>query len=66
MQYYLWISSKFEKKLQSGEIIQAQMDYLDFFENTPRQDAVFDIDEEHLALSKDIFKEHYNFSRLFA
>jgi len=42
------------------------MDYLDFFENTPKQDTLFDIDEEHLALSKDIFKENYNFSRLFA
>jgi len=42
------------------------MDYIDFFENTPIQDEIFNIDDEHLELSKDIFKESYNFSRLFA
>lgn len=58
--------TKFEKKLTAWEIIQAPMDYLDFFENTPAQDNIFDIDEEHLELSKDIFKENYNFSKLFS
>lgn len=57
---------KFKVKLEQWEITQAQMDYLDFFENTPAQDQVFDIDEEHLELSKDIFKENYNFYKLFA
>ena len=42
------------------------MNYLDFFKNTPVQDQIFDIDEEHLEGSKDIFKENYNFYRLFA
>ncbi|MFA6089389.1 MAG: hypothetical protein WC755_05985 [Candidatus Woesearchaeota archaeon] len=42
------------------------MDYLDFFENTPAQNQIFDIDEEHLEISKDIFKENYNFYRLFS
>jgi hypothetical protein len=42
------------------------MNYLDFFENTPAQDKIFDIDEEHLNLSKSIFKENYDFYRLFA
>lgn len=58
--------TKFKHKLDSWEIIQAQMDYLDFFENTPVQDQIFDIDEEHLDISKDIFKENYNFYRLFS
>ena len=42
------------------------MDYIDFFENTPVQNEIFNIDEELLELSKDIFKENYNFSKLFA
>lgn len=58
--------TKFKHKLESWEIIQAQMDYLDFFENTPAQNQIFDIDEEHLEISKDIFKENYNFYRLFS
>lgn len=58
--------TKFKDKLASWEIIQAEMNYLDFFENTPVQNDIFNIDEEHLELSKDIFKENYNFSKLFA
>jgi hypothetical protein len=42
------------------------MNYIDFFENTASQDPVFDIDEEHLEMSKDIFKENFNFYKLFA
>lgn len=61
--YPEWI--KFQHKLDSWEIIQANMDYLDFFKNTTSQDNIFDIDDEHLEYSKDIFKENYNFSRLF-
>lgn len=58
--------TKFKEKLESWEIIQANMDYLDFFKNTTSQDNIFDIDNEHLEFSKDIFKENYNFSKLFA
>lgn len=58
--------TKFQHKLESWEIIYANMDYIDFFKNTTSQDNIFDIDEEHLENSKDIFKENYNFSRLFA
>ena len=58
--------AKFKEKLESWEIIQANMDYLDFFKNTTSQDNIFDIDEEHLEFSKDIFKENYNFSKLFS
>lgn len=42
------------------------MDYIDFFDNTPAQDNIFNIDIEHLEISKDIFKENSNFHRLFA
>lgn len=58
--------TKFKNKLDSWEIIQAQMNYLDFFENTPAQDQIFDINDEHLEISKDIFKENFNFHRLFS
>lgn len=58
--------TKFKEKLESWEIIQANMDYLDFFKNTTSQDNIFDIDDEYLENSKNIFKENYNFSRLFA
>jgi len=58
--------TKFKEKLESWEIIQANMNYLDFFKNTTSQDNIFDIDDEYLESSKNIFKENYNFSRLFA
>ena len=58
--------TKFQHKLDSWEIIYANMNYIDFFKNTTSQDNIFDIDEEHLEISKDIFRESYNFSRLFA
>lgn len=57
---------KFETKLKTWTISQAQMSYFDFFENTPEQDSIFDISEEHLELTKDIFQENLEFDRLFS
>lgn len=57
--------AKFEPKLKSWEIIQAPMSYLDFFENVPNQDRIFDISEEHLELSKEMFQEDQNLERIF-
>jgi hypothetical protein len=39
---------------------------LDFFENTTLQDPIFNISEENIELSKEIFIENRQFSNLFA
>lgn len=57
---------KFETKLKMWTISQAQMSYFDFFENTPEQDSIFDISEEHLELTRDIFQENLEFDKLFS
>lgn len=58
--------SKFESKLKAGTITQARMNYSDFFKNFPSQDRIFDISEEHLDISKEIFEEDCKFKSLFA
>lgn len=56
---------KFETRLSSW-ILQNKMDYIDFFENIPDQETVFDTSEEHLESSKEIFQEDSQFYKFFA
>lgn len=55
---------KHEIDVNNWKIVR--MNYFDFFENTPEQDSIFDISEEHLELTKDIFQENLEFDRLFS
>lgn len=57
--------SKFKKDIESGKIRRAPMDYIDFFKN-PNESGpgIFDIDEEHLALSKEVYLENREVSEL--
>jgi uncharacterized phage-associated protein len=51
--------SKFKKDIESGKTRRARMDYIDFFKNsTVSNDSVFDLNEEHLNLSKEAFLEN--------
>lgn len=56
---------KFEPRITSWAL-QVKMDYLDFFENIPNQDPVFDTSEEHLESAKGIFQEDSTFCRFFS
>ena len=42
------------------------MDYIDFFENTPNQDRIFDISEEDLEVTKEIYLENEEFNNFFS
>lgn len=55
---------KFEDDIKRWRI--SKMDYIDFFENTPNQDRIFDISEEDLEITKEIFQENLEFEKLFA
>lgn len=57
---------KFEDRLRNNTISRAQMSYIDFFENIPWQDSIFDVTPEHLQCSRDIFEEEAEVSRVFA
>ncbi len=56
---------KFEARIASGSL-QNKMDYMDFFQNIPNQDTVFDTSEEHLESAKTVFQEDAQFCRFFA
>lgn len=53
---------KFENDVNNWKI--AQMDYIDFFDNTPEQDSIFDISEEDLEITKDIYMENMTLDKL--
>jgi uncharacterized phage-associated protein len=62
-QYPEW--TKFAASLASGESSRFQMDYEDFFENPLSiRDPFFAMDEDHLALSKEIYQEDKMLSAL--
>ncbi|HEY9585549.1 MAG TPA: Panacea domain-containing protein [Candidatus Paceibacterota bacterium] len=57
--------SKFRKDIESGKTRRARMDYMDFFKNpTESGSSVFDVDEEHLNLSKEAFLENQKVAEL--
>lgn len=55
---------KFEADIERWRI--SKMDYIDFFENTPNQDRIFDISEEDLEVTKEIYLENEEFNKFFS
>lgn len=57
--------SKFRKDIESGKTRCAPMDYMDFFKNpTKSGSSIFDVDEDHLHLSKEAFLENQEVAEL--
>jgi hypothetical protein len=42
------------------------MSYLDFFENTPAQDQIFDMNVDDLEITKEIFIENQKINSFFS
>lgn len=57
--------TKPENKLNKSTKSEIQINYFDFFENTLNQDKIFNLSEEHLEISKEIFEENLEFDRMF-
>lgn len=57
--------SKFKKDIENGKTRRARMDYADFFKNPIEEgSSVFDVDQEHLNLSKEAFLENQEVAAL--